>query len=75
MSGTDVRGRTHPQPLTAPVVALWPTTLKPDKSLAESMAVPVPTVFRPLPPAFEITAARRTAGGVRREARHPGASW
>jgi hypothetical protein len=32
MSGTDARGQTHPQPLIAPIVALGPTTPKPDKS-------------------------------------------
>jgi hypothetical protein len=35
MSGTDARGRTHSQPLTAPVVTLDPTTPKPDKSQAQ----------------------------------------
>src|SRR5215213_5953696 len=35
MGSTDARGRTHPQPLIAPIVALGPTTPKPDKSLNE----------------------------------------
>jgi hypothetical protein len=33
MDGTDPGGRTHTQPTVAPVGALGPTTLKPDKSL------------------------------------------
>jgi hypothetical protein len=33
MDGTGADGRTHPQPLTAPLGTLGPTTPKPDKSL------------------------------------------
>src|SRR3954447_18419668 len=77
MGGTGADGRTHTQPLTAPLGTFGPTTPKPDKSLglfgrsrrtAFPLALAAPRSARVRPPRRAVLAGGRSGAGSRRTA-------